>query len=109
MKVIQVAAQFLAVSAVAACTNNGVDETALVNPPTATPYTVGGSVSGLAGSGLVLQSNTGEKRNIAQNGPFQFTTTVTSGSTYYVIVSVQPQTPTQTCSVTNGTGTVSGA
>ena len=107
VKALQVAAELLAVAAVAACTNNGVDETALVNTQAAAQYSIGGSVSGLTGSGLLLQSNTGEKLKIAQDGAFHFATTLTSASSYYVIVSVQPQAPSQTCSVTSGTGTIS--
>jgi hypothetical protein len=65
-------------------------------------------VSGLTGSGLVLQSNSGEKL-AARNGTFTFQTTLTTGTSYYVVVSVQPGTPTQSCSIANGTGTIGAA
>jgi len=39
-------------------------------------YTVGGMVSGLAGSGLVLQNNAGDDRSISANGAFFFPTPV---------------------------------
>jgi len=36
---------------------------------------------------------------------FTFKTTIATGGTYNVIVKTQPTSPTQTCSVTNATGT----
>ena len=72
-------------------------------------YTVGGSVSGLTGSGLVLQNNSGDDEAIATNGAFTFDTSLPAGSSYAVTVKTQPSSPTQTCTVSNGTGTVSGA
>jgi len=67
------------------------------------PYTIGGNVLGLTGTGLVLQDNGGDNLTINANGPFTFATAVASG--YLVTVKTQPTNPTQTCSVTNGTGT----
>ena len=75
-------------------------------PPT---YTIGGTVSGLAGSGLVLQQSGGDDLPISADGPFAFATPLGNGSPYSVTVSVQPSNPAQTCSVTNGSGTVAGA
>ncbi len=75
-------------------------------PPT---YTIGGSVSGLAGSGLVLQQNGGDDLPISADGPFAFATPLGEGSAYSVTVSVQPSDPAQTCTVTHGSGTVAGA
>ena len=75
------------------------------NTQTPTIYTIGGSVSGLSGSGLVLQNNGGNNLTIAANGSFTFTTAIASGATYSVTVQTQPSSPTQTCSVTNGSGT----
>jgi 6-phosphogluconolactonase (cycloisomerase 2 family) len=71
-------------------------------------YTVGGSVSGLAGSGLVLQNNSGSNTAISANGSFTFSTPVASGATYNVTVSSQPTAPSQMCVVKNGDGMVSG-
>lgn len=73
------------------------------------PYTVGGSVNGLAGSGLVLRQNGGDNLAINADGSFTFATPVISGSHYSVTVSALPANPAQTCSVTNGNGTVAGA
>ena len=74
------------------------------NTPTTT-YTIGGSVSGLSGSGLVLQNNGGNNQTITANGSFTFSTAVSSGGAYSVTVLTQPSSPTQTCSVANGSGT----
>lgn len=72
--------------------------------------TVGGSVSGLIGSGLVLQDNGTNNFQVTGTGnvPFTFSSPVNAGSAYAVTVLTQPSNPAQTCSVVNGTGTVSG-
>ena len=72
-------------------------------------FTVGGSVNGLAGSGLVLRDNAGDELTIAAGGPFTFLQTVGSGSAYAVTVKTQPVSPVQNCAVTNGSGTVGSA
>lgn len=69
-------------------------------------YTVGGSVSGLSGT-VVLQNNGSDDATISSNGPFTFSTPVAQGATYNVTVSTQPT--LQTCSVTNGSGTMGGS
>src|SRR6266446_5345819 len=69
------------------------------------PFTVGGSVSGLAGTGLVLADNTTDKLTITANGTFTFASTVAKGGSYAVTVQTQPSNPTQTCGVTAGSGT----
>src|SRR5579872_1097861 len=72
--------------------------------------TIGGSVSGLIGSGLVLQNNGSNNFQVtgAGNVPFTFSSPITAGATYAVTVLTQPSKPAQTCTVVNGTGTVSG-
>src|SRR5438445_11816167 len=69
--------------------------------------TVGGSVSGLTASGLVLRNNGGDDLSISANGSFTFATALANGSAYSVTVQTQPN--GQNCSVSNGAGTVSGA
>jgi len=76
---------------------------------TAATFTIGGAVSGLAGTGLVLRNNGGDNRSVSANGAFTFATALTSGSAYNVTVFTQPTSPAQTCSVTNGSGTVSAS
>jgi trimeric autotransporter adhesin len=72
-------------------------------------FTIGGAVTGLQGSGLVLTNNGGDPLTIAGNGPFQFPTMLASGATYSVGVSANPSNPAQSCAVTNPAGTVNGA
>jgi hypothetical protein len=76
-------------------------------------YTIGGTVSGLTGSGPVLQdsfTNTTlnysglDSDSVTGNGTFTFPTALATGSNYNVTVTTQPA--GQTCSVTNGSGTV---
>ena len=66
-------------------------------------FTVGGSVSGLTASGLVLRNNGGNDLTILGNGPFTFSAKVASGAAYSVTVFAQPA--GQACSVSNGSGT----
>ena len=68
-------------------------------------HTVGGTVTGLAGSGLVLQNNAGDNLARAADGEFTFATAVASGTTYLVTVLTQPANPAQTCTPANNTGT----
>ena len=70
-------------------------------------YTIGGTVSGLSGAGLVLQDNGGNNLSISTNGSFTFSTAIANGSTFDVTVLTQPSNPAQTCGVTNGSGTAS--
>lgn len=79
-----------------------------VNCATGT-FAIGGTVSGLAGSGLVLQNNGGGDLTINGNGPFQFAGLLASGGTYDVTVSTHPTGPAQNCTVTRGSGTVGNA
>ncbi len=72
-------------------------------------YTIGGSVSGLNGSGLVLQNNGSDDLVINANGSFTFTTPQADGTDYAISVLTQPENPSQICSVSNGNGTVAGA
>ena len=74
-------------------------------PPPPTTFTVGGTVSGLQGSGLTLQNSAGDDLTVAADGSFTFATAVTQGTAYNVTVFTQPTSPEQTCDVTNGSGT----
>ncbi|MEM6731497.1 MAG: hypothetical protein AAF658_08060, partial [Myxococcota bacterium] len=66
-------------------------------------FSVGGSVSGLSGAGLVLQNNGGDNLAISVDGSFSFVTPVADGAGYNVTVATQPA--AQLCTVTNGVGT----
>jgi hypothetical protein len=70
---------------------------------------VGGTVSGLAGSGLVLSDIPDASPNaiaITANGPFTFPFEQPAYSGYSYIVTVQPSDPSQTCVINNGDGEV---
>jgi hypothetical protein len=77
-------------------------------------YSVGGTISGLLGTGLVLNDTVGtfvDSLPITATGnsiPFTFATPVAGNSTYTVTVGTQPSAPAQKCSVTNGSGTATG-
>lgn len=65
-------------------------------------------MTGLAGSGLVLQLNNADDMPLNANG--QFTgLAYPQGTAYTVKVRKQPTQPWQTCTVSNGTGTLSAA
>ncbi len=70
-------------------------------------YTVGGTVTGMRGSGLVLQDNGGDSLTFSSNGTFTFTSGIDQGGAYSVTVKTQPS--GQTCSVHNGSGTIGTA
>jgi len=70
--------------------------------------TIGGEVTGLTGTGLVLQDNGTNDHTITSNGPFQFIGAVAMGSSYAVNVSQQPTLPSQVCTVANAAGTANG-
>src|ERR1700741_2383369 len=74
---------------------------------TAATVTVGGTVNGLAGTGLGLLDNNGDALTVTGTGtvPFTFKTALTLGGLYNFTVQTHPRNPTQTCSVTNGSGT----
>ena len=72
--------------------------------------TLGGSVSGLAGTGLVLKNNGTSVLNIAAGATsFTFPGALPAGAAYIVTVGSQPYVPWQTCTVTNGAGNASAA
>lgn len=72
-------------------------------------YSIGGSVSGLSGTGLVLKNNGGNDLTVSNSGDFTFGDKLQSGAQYAVTVGTQPSNPSQTCSVAAGSGTVGSA
>ena len=72
-------------------------------------FTIGGSVTGLVGSNLVVQLNGGNDLTIVRNGRFAFETTLQDGAHYDVVVESRPTNPSQECTVTNDSGDVTGA
>jgi DNA-binding beta-propeller fold protein YncE len=71
-------------------------------------YTVGGSVAGLVGTGLVLQTNGTNNVSVTASGNYIFST-LASGTNYTVTVMTQPTNPAQTCTIANDAGQVTTA
>ncbi len=88
---------------------SNLDELDEGSNPTESSYYVGGTVSGLLGSGAVIQLNGGNDLILSGDDSFTFVPAVADASSYSVTVLTQPGAPGQTCTVTNGSGTVSGA
>ena len=66
---------------------------------------IGGTLTGLSGGTTVqLLNNGANPLVVSTNGFFTFSTAIQSGSTYNVTVGINPI--GETCTVTNGTGTV---
>ena len=77
-------------------------------------FTVGGTVTGLVGTGLELEEHVSRPLSPTirprANGPFEFIfPTLFSGNSYDVRVVRQPSNPAQICTVSNGAGTVGDA
>ncbi|MGD9832327.1 MAG: Calx-beta domain-containing protein [Piscinibacter sp.] len=103
----------LALSEPGGCASLGAPSSAVLtieddDPPAQTSFTVGGTVTGLAGSGLTIE-NLGRSQSITANGSFQLDAPLPSGSIYRIQVTAQPVNPRQACTLTNGEGTVAGA
>ena len=69
----------------------------------ANAYTIGGNITGLNGT-ITLLNNGGNAKVISADGAFAFTVPMLTGSSYAVTIGTLPG--GQTCSLTNGTGTV---
>ena len=65
---------------------------------------VGGTVSGLTGSGLVLRNNNTDDLSVTHNGPFMFATQLSTGSHYQITVATPAS--GQDVYIGNGSGTV---
>ena len=82
------------------------DPTDVVEPGP-TYYYVSGTVSGLSGSGLVLELNDETQIQVAVDGTFGFIESpMETGNAYEVVIHSQPISPSQNCVVSNGTGTI---
>jgi hypothetical protein len=69
-------------------------------------YTLGGSISGLTASGLVLTDGMDALSVAANAAQFSMPNALAYGSSYAVTIKAQPS--RGVCQITNGTGTVSG-
>lgn len=74
-------------------------------------YTVGGTVTGLAGFGLRLEDNeSSASTRPTRNGTFTLSSfRMIGGSRYDVRITEQPVNPIQVCSIANATGTIGTA
>jgi uncharacterized delta-60 repeat protein len=78
--------------------------------PATTAFHLGGTITGLAGSGLVLADVVnGSVVMPAADGAFVFPVTLIDGGSYDVGVQAQPQNPAQSCTVSRGHGKIAGA
>ncbi|HEY7375694.1 MAG TPA: Calx-beta domain-containing protein, partial [Polyangia bacterium] len=76
-------------------------------PPTPTTmYDVSGTVTGLAGTGLVLRDVATGRMASATETSFSFGRQYVTGESYEVRVDSQPMNPRQSCTVANGMGTI---
>jgi len=75
-------------------------------PETPPTYTVGGTVSGVAGRDFVLSNGLGGNIPVAANATTFTFAAVPEGTPYNVTIRQQPSAPGQVCTVTNGSGTV---
>jgi len=70
-------------------------------------FTICGAVTGLTGTGLILQDNGGDNLAVTGNTAFTFKTAIANGQPYNVAVFASPTAPVQTCTVSGGQGTAS--
>ncbi len=71
-------------------------------------YSVGGEVSGLEGTGLILELNNAQPLPIDLDGPFVFPAALVGGSAYLVTIVGSPVGPAQTCTLANAGGYLNG-
>jgi hypothetical protein len=82
--------------------------------PPAPAYTVGGTITGLTGTGLSLRLNNqaGASYNTSPAAgavTFGFTQTLATGDAYNVGIRVHPTNPAQICTLASGAGTIGSA
>lgn len=71
------------------------------------PYKVSVTVSGLLGSGLAIDLNSGAETIVVNSdGSYEFVTALTTGSNFSVTIKTQPTLPVQTCYIAGGIGVV---
>ncbi len=101
----------LFVGADASTADTGAADAGPKTDASAATYSIGGTVLGLKGSGLVLRNNGGDDVKVsapdaAGNVTFTFPTSVEAGSAYSIEILTQPSIPTQTCTLSGNAGTL---
>jgi uncharacterized delta-60 repeat protein len=84
-----------------------LDDDSPVTPPPA--FAIGGTVTGLAGTGLTLRNNQNAEQIQPGNGAYTFPTRFLDRTNYDVAIVSQPANPVQVCSLKNGSGTIAAA
>jgi uncharacterized delta-60 repeat protein len=77
-------------------------------PPVST-YSVGGTVTGLQGTGLTIEEVTTGRRLTPGNGAFTFDYAFADADSYDVRIVAEPHEPDQACSISAGSGTIAAA
>jgi hypothetical protein len=85
-----------------------------VNVNCTTTYSVSVTAYGMVGSGLTVQLNGADDLTLtdpgqSDSGSGTFSTGLAAGATYVVTIKTQPTAPTQTCTLSNGSGTMGTA
>lgn len=76
---------------------------------TTNQYNINVNVTGLSTNNFtVLTNNSGDFLQVFADGDYTFATALFDESSYDVAVIIQPETPSQLCSISNGTGNLSG-
>jgi uncharacterized delta-60 repeat protein len=78
-------------------------------PPPAPTFAIGGTVTGLVGTGLTLRNTQNQEQVQPGNGTYSFPTKLPDTEPYNVIIASQPSNPAQICSAVNGSGTIAKA
>jgi len=76
---------------------------------TTNSYSISGTVSGLTGMGLTLTDKSGGTVAVGSDGTFTLPNQIPSATAYAVWVATDPNTPPQSCGISNATGTISNS
>ena len=90
------------------CGGGGSSDSDVIDTPQP-EYSIRGSVSGLSGSGLIIQNNGADDLAIASNGSFEFSSTQLSAEQYNVTILSQPNLPGISCAVASESGAISNS
>jgi uncharacterized delta-60 repeat protein len=78
-------------------------------PPPPPTFAIGGTVTGLVGTGLTLRNTENQEQVQPVNGAYSFPSKLLDATAYDVTIATQPSNPVQICSVENGSGTIASA